>query len=299
MDKLESIKLFVRATQLGSFTAVSEEKGVTQSAVSKKIAALEKSLGFPLLHRTSRQQHLTQSGAKYLRFAETLLQDMSEIESELFDEQSTPRGRLKITAPIAFGEHYLGGLIASFSTQYPDIQLELELSDSMSDMILNDVDIAIRANILPDSNFKARHLFDNQVTYVASPDYLARRGSPLHPKDLEHHDCLVYSLSSQYRHQWYFEEKGESISIPIQSNIQVNNASVLMQLALADQGVVALPYWMVSDELAAQKLQQVLKPFTHSVLPMYLLYKNTPYVPSRIRVFIDFLVEQMEAFSAR
>ncbi|WP_047049539.1 LysR family transcriptional regulator [Vibrio mexicanus] len=289
MDKIGAMRLFVRSVQLGGFTAAAVESNTTQSSVSKKIAALEQNLGVPLLYRTSRKQELTDAGRRYFEFSLKFLAELDNIEGDLLDEQQTLSGRLNVSAPIAFGQRLLPEIVASFNQQYPLISLNLTLSDKISDLVADDIDIAIRAHKLEDSQLKARYLFENKALTVASPSYLAKFGTPSHPNDLEAHQCLLYALSDTQH--LFFKIDNEITKQKVKSRISSNNADTLLSLCIKGLGVAALPSWMVEDEIKNNRLSTILDDYNGMSLPMYAIYKQSDYTPLRVRYFIDHLVQ--------
>ncbi|WP_367990078.1 LysR substrate-binding domain-containing protein [Vibrio sp. NTOU-M3] len=293
MDKISAIRLFVRSVQLGGFTAAATENSTTQSSVSKKIAALERDVGVPLLYRSSRKQVLTEAGQKYFDFALKFLSELEQVESDLLDEQTSPSGKLTITAPVAFGQSILPPILAEFSSRYPKVRLNLQLSDQISDLLAENIDVALRAHNLEDSQLKARYLFDNRVVTVVSPEYIDKYGCPTSPEELTSHRCLLYSLSSSSH--MFFKIGGEVKKVPVSVEALSNSADALLSFCLSGMGVASLPSWMVDSYIQSNRLISVLDEYYGMSLPMYAIYKKTDYTPARIRCFIDFLVKRCES----
>ncbi|WP_028773218.1 LysR family transcriptional regulator [Shewanella waksmanii] len=289
MNKLDAMVDFSRVVALGSFSAVAAERQVSQSSVSKKVAALEQHLGVQLLNRTSRQLSLTAAGEMYLKQCQQILTKLADIEAELQQGNVTPKGRLKVSIPVSLAESLLVEMLAQFAASYPDIELAISLSDHYVDLISEDFDVVIRAGELDDSNLKARKLFNNQAVYVGSAKYFAQHGIPKHPQELSSHRCIGYSLSPRLS-SWPFTQSNTTTQVSIRPAIKCDNANMIMQLAMAGQGVAMLPYWMVEHAIAQGALQQIFSDYQGLAMPVHALYLRSSHTPLRIRCFIDDLV---------
>lgn len=284
MDKLDCIKLFQQAARLGSFTATANELNITQGAVSKKIAWLESEIGVTLFERAPRKISLTPSGEHYLSFCRELTERISLTEQQLRNELSVAKGKLKITAPSAFATKRLAKPLRMFQLQHPDIRLEISVDDQQVDLYKHDIDVAIRASVLKDSGLKAKKLLQHHVCFFASSEYIKNNGLPLLPQDLIQHSCLTYSLSSP-SNLWQIGEE----TIQVNELIKSDSPAMLVEMALLGSGVAAMPKWMVQNHLANGQLIELFKDKTPFSLPMYAVYKNTEYLPFKIRALIDFL----------
>ncbi|GAK87267.1 transcriptional regulator LysR family [Vibrio ponticus] len=292
MDQLGAIRAFVRVVQTGSFSATGRELNTTQTTISKKVAALESKLGVKLLTRSSRDHALTPAGAQYYETCVLILNELDEAEAKARSEVALPQGTIRIAAPIAFGRLVIAPIIAEFFELYPDIQVDLSLSDKHIDMISEGIDVAIRAKQLEDSSLVARHLFENRMLLVASPEYLAKWGEPSKPEQLKQHNCLVYSRL-QSLNVWHFERQGKTYSVPVSGNFKSDNGDVLLEVALNHMGIVQMPIWMVEQHLADGRLKQVLSDYDGQNLPFNAIYPRSRYVPLKVRCFIDFLKEKL------
>ncbi|KOO13445.1 LysR family transcriptional regulator [Vibrio xuii] len=285
MDKFECMKLFCRVAQLGSFTLVANEQNITQSAVSKKVAWLEDGIGITLLHRTSRKVSLTDQGAQYLQYANRVIEEMEQTESQLKGQLATVSGKLTLSAPSAFAIQRLAKPISLFTQLHPNLQIDLSVQDQLVDLYQSNVDIAIRASYLKDSNLKARKLLDHNVCFFASPDYLKQHGHPHTPEELTHHACLTYSLTSP-SNIWVINGEKYQVNEAFSSD----SPEMLVEMARLDNGIAAMPRWMVEADLQKRRLIELFVETKKMSLPMYAVYKSTQYQPYRIRAFIDYLV---------
>ena len=297
MDKIECIRIFVETAQLNSFTATANKLDMTQSAVSKKIAWLESDLGMTLFQRNSRKISLTHAGKDYLTYCVRFLEEMSAIESQLKRETESVEGELKISAPSAFSSMLLSELLQAFIEQHPGIRINLSVDDRIINLNEHNIDVAIRASQLKDSGLKARFLFNNNVQYFASPNYLHKHGIPKHPQELHKHHCLTYSLMSP-ANEWRFTDKNRQFSsVKVNQIFTSDSPEMLLKMARQGLGVVALPDWMGKEFVENGELTQLLEQWSNNYLPMYAVYHASEYLPQRIRVFIDFLAEHLSSTS--
>ncbi|TVU59780.1 LysR family transcriptional regulator [Vibrio atlanticus] len=297
MDKIECIRIFVETAQLNSFTATANKLDMTQSAVSKKIAWLENDLAMTLFQRNSRKISLTHAGKDYLTYCVRFLEEMSAIESQLKRETESVEGELKISAPSAFSSMLLSELLQAFIEQHPGIRINLSVDDRIINLNEHNIDVAIRASQLKDSGLKARFLFNNNVQYFASPNYLHKHGIPEHPQELNKHHCLTYSLMSP-ANEWRFTDKNRQFSsVKVNQIFTSDSPEMLLKMARQGLGVVALPDWMGKEFVENGELTQLLEDWSNDYLPMYAVYHASEYLPQRIRVFIDFLAEHLSSTS--
>lgn len=294
MDKIECIRIFVETAQLNSFTATANKLDMTQSAVSKKIAWLESDLGTTLFQRNSRKISLTHAGKDYLSYCSRLLEEMSVIESKLKRETESVEGELKISAPSAFSIMLLSKPIKAFIEQHPNIRINLSVDDRIVNLNDHNIDIAIRASQLKDSGLKARFLFNNNVQYFASPEYLNAHGTPQQPQDLSRHQCLTYSLMAPANEWRFIDENQKESRVKVKQTFTSDSPEMLLNMAQRGLGVVALPDWMGKESVQKGKLKVLLDDWSNNYLPMYAVYHASDYLPQRIRVFIDFLVEHLK-----
>ena len=298
MDQLIAMRTFVRVVQTGNFSAAAREQNSSQANVSKRVLGLESLLGAKLLTRTSRELSLTDMGSEYYQKCLVILAELDEADAAVRSEAASPKGTLKIAAPIALARLVLAPLVKAFIEQYPEIKIDLAASDAQVDLIAQGIDIAIRAKKLEDSSLVARHLFDNPMLLVASPDYLQQRGIPNAPEELKHHNCIVYSLLSSIN-IWRFSkkakegEKDKEYSVPVTGNFQSSNGDTNLEVALTGLGIVQLPIWMIDEHIKSGRLTQVLTDYKAVSIPLNAIYPQNRYEPLKVRCFVDFLKKQL------
>ena len=287
MDQLIAMRTFVRVVQVGNFSAAAREQNSSQANVSKRVSGLESLLGVKLLTRTSRELSLTEMGSEYYQKCLVILAELDEADAAVRSETASPKGTLKIAAPIAIARILLPPLIKPFIEQYPEIKIDLAASDSHVDLVAEGIDLAIRAKNLEDSSLVARFLFDNIMLLVATPSYLKQRGRPIFSDDLKQHNCIVYSLLSSIN-LWHFTKQGEKFSVAVKGNFQSSNGETNLEVALTGLGIVQLPLWIVDEHLKSGRLIHVLSDYTTPSIPLNAIYPKNNYVPLKVRCFIDF-----------
>lgn len=292
MDQLNAMRAFVRVVQTGSFSAAGRDMNTTQTTISKKIAALEKKLGVKLLIRSSRNHALTPSGSQYFEQCVAILDELDEVEARVRSEVASPRGVIRIAAPVAFGRLVIASHIAEFFSLYPEIKVDLVLSDKHVDMITDGIDLAIRAKTLEDSSLVARHLFNNPMMLLASPTYLARYGIPKQPEELKQHNCLIFSNMKSVN-VWRFIKDGKEEAVTVSGNFQSDNGDVLLETALAGIGIVRLPNWMVNTHIKSGALKEIMSDYSGQTLPFNAIYPQNRYTPLKVRCFVDFIKEKL------
>lgn len=291
MDKLAAMGAFAKVVAAGSYAEAARRLGLTRSAVSKAVAELETELGVRLLDRTTRRVAPTEAGLAYYERCLAILAQVEETEAQVSRLHDEPRGVLKINAPMSFGIRYLGSAIAEFMTRYPELKVELFLTDRMVDPLEEGVDVTIRIGALADSSLIARKLAPARVALVAAPKYLRRRGTPKSPADLIEHSCLAYGHSTSMQ-RWQLTERGEAVSISIGACLASNNGDVLRDAALAGVGVARLPTFIVGPDLKSGALKRVLPDNQPADLGIYALYAPNRYLAAKSRVLIDYLVDR-------
>jgi DNA-binding transcriptional LysR family regulator len=297
---LGSIELFCVAAEAGSFTAAAHSAGVTPAAVSRSISRLEKRLGVRLFVRSTRSMRLTESGKAYFEQCRAALNQLVEAEHKLAGEQVQPSGSLRISAPTTYGHHRLLPLLPAFRERYPLIKLEVHVGNRNIDFHGENFDLAIRFRAQPDSSMVARHLEDAELVIVASPAYLKRAGLPRKLADLDRHECIQFDLPSSGRQiPWLFSENGKERDLFLSGNYMcAEDVLAGVSLAKAGAGLFQTYRLVVENELAEGSLVEVLREFGDRSRPVSLLYPHGRLLPSRVRVFVDFLIEQTEALKS-
>ena len=288
MDKLENIKLFLLVSQFNSFTVAANKLNIGQGTVSKNIAKLEQQLGFTLFHRHSRSVQITPQGAEYLEHCQQMMDELTNVESKIKDERDIVKGTLKLSIPSAMATKILAKPIASFMELHPEIEINVSVNDRQVNLVEEYIDVAIRASNLDDSGYKARYLFNNKAIFCASPEYLNKHLEPASPTELINHSCLTYSLLDRPNKWSAFNDTSKQTFI-VNQHFSSDSPEMLLTMAVAGQGVIALPDWMVKPYIDNGKLIHILKSYTHIDLPMYAVFKSDNYLPIRIKAFIDHL----------
>jgi DNA-binding transcriptional LysR family regulator len=294
MDKLSSIRAFVKVVQLGSFSGAGRALRLSRSAISKYVIELEQELGVQLLNRTTRSAVPTENGQAYYDRCVAILAELEEADLAVSRAQAEPRGLLRINAPMSFGTLRLGPALAEFLGRYPELQIQLTLSDEQIDAVQEGFDVTLRIADLPSSSLIARKIMAVDRAICASPAYLKQRGTPAHPRDLKDHDCLTYGFLAT-GNQWKLTGPDGEHWLSVPWRLCANNAEVLMQAALHDRGIALLPDFIVADALARGALVPILKDYSAPPITLYAIYPPTRHLSVKVRLFIDFLVERLGA----
>jgi DNA-binding transcriptional LysR family regulator len=285
------MKVFAAVVDAGSFTVAAERLDMSRAMTSKYIATLEEHLGTRLLNRTTRRLSVTESGGVYYQRCVQILFDIEEAEQLAGQLSATPRGTLKITMPLAFGLHRLGPIVAEYAARFPDVRLELALSDRVVDLIEDGFDLAIRISALPESGLIARKLGVVSAVLCASPGYLKRHGTPRTLADLAAHSCLGYTYTKS-GDEWQLTLGEQDYAIPIAGAIKADNGDMLRLAALSDAGLIYQPQFIVAEDLAAGRLVRVLSDYASRELGVYAIYPSRKHLSAKVRTFVDFLVER-------
>ncbi|MEA3151337.1 MAG: hypothetical protein QOD56_2276 [Gammaproteobacteria bacterium] len=286
MDRFHLMLCFARAVETGSFSAVARELRTGQPNISRQIAALERHLGVRLLHRSTRKLTLTPEGERYYADARRILDATDEAESIARGEDK-PSGLLRVACPTVLGRTHVLPLLAAFLTDYPEIQMDLQMGDRFSDLIEEGVDVAIRIGTLKDSGLRARRVGLAERVCVASVAYLGRHPAPSVPSDLAEHDCILYTGSTT-GNAWLFE--GHEVAVT--GRLSMNNPDGIYRAVLDAVGVANVPIWLFEHELLDGRVQAVLRDFRLQPAPIQLVYSAQRLLPLRARVFMDFIAEE-------
>ncbi len=294
MDTFAAMRVFVAVVERSGFSAAASALDLSTASVTRQVAALEKRLGTRLLNRTTRRVGLTSAGAAYYQRAVQLLAELDDIEAAVGAQALVPSGLLRINAPVSFGIARLGPLLAGYRVRYPQVKLDLSLSDRLVDMVEEGFDVAIRITRQPAPNLIARKLADARLLLCAAPDYLARAGTPAAPADLARHACLAYSYWSG-GDEWTLQGPAGEATVRIDGGLRANNGDVLREAALAGMGIVLQPDFVVGADLAASRLRQVLPDWQVPPVGIHAVYASRSHLAPKVRSFIDFLVEAFAA----
>lgn len=292
MDPIAKVAIFVQVAQLQSFVAAGRALGMSGPAVSKHIQALEDRLGVRLLNRTTRSVTLTEEGALYLERAGKALEDLQEAERRIQELKDCPTGKLKINAPMSFGNQYLVGPIAQFAQRYPDVKLEVDFDDRWVDVIAEGYDVVVRIGVLEDSSLIARKLASCPIILCASPGYKAQHGLPEMPSQLPDFPAIIYNKHGQSEEWRYQASNGSRGSARLHRDFAGNSAEMQLEACLQGLGIALLPAFVASEHLDSGALLQVLPEFvTYPQRGIYALFPQNRHLAIRVRLFIDWLSE--------
>ena len=289
MDRIDAIRLFVRLVECGSFSAVGRAMGIGQPAVSKQIGALERHLGAQLVSRTSRQVVITDAGQTFYETARQLVDDFDALESSVGERQQSPRGFIRLSTAPAHGRLCITPLLPAFFRRYPEIAVEVAVSERQVDLVGEGIDLAIRHGRLVDSALTVRTLADADMVLVASPDYLAARGIPTAITDLDQHNCIVFSRRGE-RYPWAFGTGADAVSYLPRGSLMSGDAEHIRAAVLCGMGIAQAPSWLLADEIRTGQVHSVLAAWQPDRLPINLVHAAGRRLPMRVRVFIDYLL---------
>lgn len=291
MDNLSEMAVFAKVVQHCGFTAAAAALGVSKSAVSKQVRRLEDRLGARLLNRTTRKLSLTEVGEVFYEHCARIVEQAQAAADEVGSLAATPRGRLRVNAPMTFGTMHLGPVFAEFLEGHREIEVDLVLDDRFIDLVAEGFDVALRIAALVDSSLIVRRLAPMRTVLCAAPGYLQRHGKPQQPEDLLAHNCFGY-LYRDSGTDWNLTGAKGPISIPLRGNLRANNGEVLRDVALAGAGIVALPSFIVGDELRAGNLVELLSEYVPQTHAIYAVYPHRRHLMPKVRAFVDFLVNR-------
>lgn len=289
MDRIQAVRLFVRVVDLGSFSKAAAELGMGQPAATKQVARMEALLGARLLHRTTHGVTPTEIGALYYEKCRLIAHHVEEAESVAALLQSQLQGGLRLSTSVAFGRRVLAPMVMRFMKLNPQLHVDLSCDDRYVNLVEQGIDVAIRMGRLADSSLGSRYLGLNPWVVVASPGYLAQRGAPATPQDLQGHDALVYS-SVQGDARWQFTgPQGEVESMPVRGPLRSNNLSTLLLAAREGLGVAALPRYVAEESIANGAVQSLLEGWTLPAQEIHAVYPSPRMVPAKVTQFIEWL----------
>lgn len=292
MNKLLQMQVFVDVIRAGSFVGAAEELGMSKAAVSRHIGDLEARLGVRLLQRTTRRLSLTEEGHIFQARCVDILAGVGEAEDELSAQTGTASGQLRISAPTTFGVRHLAPLWGAFRDRHPRVTLDITLADRVVDLIEEGYDLAVRIGRLANTSLVSRKLAATRMVLCASPSYLEKYGTPRHPHELAAHSILAYSYWSD-KDEWQFT--GPAVPVVVQTRpwLTTNSGETCLAAALAHQGVILQPSFLVDEDLAAGTLVELMPEFKAVELGVYAVYPTRKHVSAKVRALIDFLVERL------
>jgi DNA-binding transcriptional LysR family regulator len=292
LPDFEALAIFAKVVELRSFAAAAGELALSKATVSKAVSRLEERLGARLFNRTSRRLALTDAGQRLSERAARLLTDGEAAESEVQAQSATPRGLVRFAVPMTFGVKVVAPLLPEFLKAYPEVAIDLHLSDATVDLIGDGFDAGLRIARLPDSSLIARRLCPMPRYTVAAPSYLKRHGRPTHPMSLADHKCFGYAYLSNPNVWHYTNAAGEEVSVRPAGPLRVNNGEALLPAVLAGLGIADLPEFIVGDAVASGKVEVILKGWKQPEGAVHLVTPPGGPRPARVEVLAEFLVQQ-------
>jgi DNA-binding transcriptional LysR family regulator len=291
MGATSDLRVFVRVLDRGSFSSAAKDLGITPSAVSKLVSRLEDRLGVRLLERSTRRLALTPEGETFLARARRIVADIEEAEAEVAQARGAPRGKLRINSGTAFGLHQLAPALADFLARYPEIDLDLSITDRLVDLIEEQADIAVRSGHIPEGPFIQRKIADLQRVICAAPSYLKRRGTPKVAADLKDHDCIV--VAGLGLNRWPFKTRTGIDVVDVRPRVSTDDAEAALRLAIEGAGITRLSEVIVGGPLRAGELTALLTDIHHvEPFPLAAIYPAGRQRLPRVAVFIEFLLER-------
>ncbi len=293
MDTIDAMRVFVAVVERNGFSAAADALDLSTAAVTRQIAALEKRLSARLLNRTTRRVSPTSIGAMYYQRCVQLLAEFDALEASVGAQALQPSGRLRINAPVSYGIARLAQLLPGYSALYPQVELDLQLSDRLVDMVEEGFDLAIRITRQPAPSLIARRLAQARILLCAAPAYLARRGQPASPEALAEHDCLSYTYLAGGE-TWSLQGPQGETSVALQPRMRANNGEVLREAAIAGMGIISQPDFIVDQALADGRLVPVLPGWEAAPIGIHAVYTSRSHLAPKVRSFIDYLAQHLD-----
>jgi len=292
LENLTGVLAFVRAAEVRSFTGAARVLGITPSGVSKAISRLEAHFGVRLLQRTSRSVTLTTEGAAFYDRCRQIVADLQTAEQSLSAAREAPRGRLRVTMPVALGRGHIARLLPGFLHRHPEVTIEANATDRIVDLAEEGFDVALRLGRPPDSRLVARRLIGGTQVTCASPAYLAARGEPATPEALAEHDCTRFVVpSSGVVREWVFRRDGVTFEVPVTGRLTFNQSECLVEAACAGAGIIQISSYVTGQAIAQGRLLPILTGFAVESPELWALYPQNRHATPRVRAFVDYLVE--------
>jgi len=292
VDKLEAMTILLAAVDTGSLSAASRQLRIPLATVSRRVTELEERLHVRLLLRNTRKLTLTDAGRDYVASCRRILEDIGEAERTATGEYRAPQGELVVTAPLAIGRNHVVPVLVEFLQEYPEVRARIQLSDRVTNLVDERIDVAVRLGVLPDSDLIATRVAVINRVLCASPAYLESRGVPKEPKDLISHDCITYEGYS-VTDDWDFRVGQDWEVIRVSSRLTVNSAEAAVVAAIGNAGVIRLSSDHVESHLRSGVLVRLLQGFEPAPMPVSLVYPNQRQVPLKLRAFVDFAIPRL------
>jgi DNA-binding transcriptional LysR family regulator len=291
MDRLSDLEFFVQLVHQGSLAALARELGVTPPAITARLAQLEKRLGVRLLNRTTRRISVTHEGEMYLATGGRLLAELQELEQAISSSKAVPKGLLRVNATFGFGRRHIAPAVVEFARRYPEVEVQLELTDRSVNLADQAYDIGIWFGTIPDSRMVARRIVCNRRLLCASPEYLARHGMPATPRDLQTHRCIVLRENDAAFGTWHLTRGSKQETVKVRGTMSTNDGETGVVWALAGFGILMRSEWDIHADIAAGRLVPVLKEWSLPSGDIFAVYPERANLSAKVSAFIDFLVE--------
>ena len=299
MDQFAAMRAFVKVVETNGFSEAARQLQMAVSSVTRQVNALEDLLNTQLLNRSTRSISLTPQGRKYYDKAVRILQDVEEANQYVAQQEEFPRGLLKVSMPVAFGRLHIAPIVNDFLAQYPEVRLDLRLSDGLSNLVEEELDVVIRIGNLDRSgaNLIVRKIASRIRLVCGSPTYFTQHGKPKHPDELAHHNCLLFTYSMGYD-VWRFKRDIEVCSVKVSGSVISSNSELLRQVCLGGTGLILMPTWLIGEDIQKGRLQAVLTDFqvhpqANMDMGIYALYLPNRRHSVRVKTFIDFLMKRL------
>lgn len=293
MDRLLEMEVFVAVNELGSFNKAAERMRMSPPAVTRAVSSLEERLGVTLLTRTTRRLHLTDAGARYLESAQRLLAEIDGAEKDASGETGVPQGHLTISASVTFGRFVITPMVRRFLQTQPKITATVLSLDRVVNLVDEGVDVSVRIGDLAPSSLIARRVGTVRRIFVANPDYLARRGIPVHPQELKLHSMIGFS-NIQASQEWHYKSKAGKGHVTLAPRLMVNDAMAAVEAAVAGEGITMMMSYVVVDLIKSGKLVPVLLDFVPEEVPVHLVFPQSRLIAPKLRAFLDFSATQLK-----
>jgi DNA-binding transcriptional LysR family regulator len=291
MDRLSDLEFFVQLVKYGSLAALARELGVTPPAVTARLAQLEKRLGVRLLNRTTRRISVTHEGELYLATGARLLAELQELEQSVSSSRAVPKGLLRVNATFGFGRRHIAPAIVEFARRFPEVEVQLELTDRSVNLADKAFDIGIWFGTIPDSRLVARRIVSNRRLLCAAPGYIAEHGAPATPRDLQTHRCIVLRESETAFGTWHFTRGSRQETVKVRGTLSTNDGETGVLWALEGFGILMRSEWDIHAHLAAGRLVPVLKDWALPSGDVFAVYPERANLSAKVSAFIDFLAD--------
>lgn len=292
MDLLAAFHTFARVAETGSFSAVAREAGATQPAISRQVAALETHLGARLLQRSTRSLTLTEDGRDLLAHIRLVLEAVELAEAAIGRRRLAPAGLVRMGSPSVLGRMHVAPRIGALLARYPELSVDLVLTEEVVDMVQMGLDLTIRVGPIGDAGLVARRVGTTTSIAVAAPDYLDGHGEPRTPSDLGAHDCLIFTRLADPETWTFSAADGSSVPVRVAGRLRTNNIAAVLEAALAGVGIALVPTWMLRDEVRSGRLVVLLREWQPPHRPISVVYPSRRFLAPRTRAVIDFIVDE-------